>query len=107
MTINNKPNSKRDALEIIERKYGRLTVGELLHSWRVGEEMSQTKFAKKLGISVQSLCDLEKGRRIPSPARAAKIAKKIGYSELTMIQLAIRDTLYADGFKYNVKLESA
>lgn len=107
MTISNKPNSKRDALEIIERKYGRLTVGELLHSWRVDEEVSQTKFAKKLGISVQSLCDLEKGRRIPSPARAAKIAKKMGYSELAMIQLAIRDTLYADGFKYNVKLESA
>lgn len=107
MNTSSKPNSKRDALELIERKYGRLTVGELLHSWRVGEEMSQTKFAKKLGISVQSLCDLEKGRRIPSPARAARIAKKIGYSEIALIQLALRDTLHADGFKFNVKLEIA
>ncbi|MNL32476.1 helix-turn-helix protein [compost metagenome] len=70
-------------------------------------QLSQAGFAKKLGISVQSLCDLEKGRRIPSPSRAAKIAKKIGYPELALITLALRDSLYSEGFKYNVKLEGA
>lgn len=104
MTI--KKNKKReDALEMMERKFGRLTVGKFLSSWRLGDELSQIEFAKKLGITVQSLCDLEKERRIPSPARAAKIAKKIGYPELALVALALRDSLYADGFKYNVKLE--
>lgn len=105
--MNTKMSSKRDALEVLERKYGRLTVAELLRSWRMGDEVSQAQFAKKLGISVQSLCDLEKGRRIPSPARAARLAKKMGYSEIALIQLALRDTLHADGFKFNVKLEIA
>lgn len=98
---------KKDALEMLEEKFGRLSTASFLHSWRVADNLSQVQFSKKLGISVQSLCDLEKGRRIPSPGRAAKIAKKIGYPELALITLAVRDSLYADGFKYNVKLESA
>ncbi|UXR66118.1 helix-turn-helix domain-containing protein [Bdellovibrio bacteriovorus] len=102
-------NTKKrtDALEMMESKWGRLSVAKLLTSWRTTDELSQTQFAKKLGMSVQSLCDLEKGRRIPTPGRAAKIAKKMGYPEMALITLAIRDALYADGFKYNVKLESA
>ncbi|WP_374074414.1 helix-turn-helix domain-containing protein [Bdellovibrio bacteriovorus] len=98
---------KSDAITRIEKKFGRLSVAEFLWAWRVSDEMSQKQFAKKLGMSVQSLCDLEKGRRIPTPARAAKIAKKLGYSEPTLIMIALRDSLYAAGFKYNVILESA
>ncbi|MNJ96694.1 helix-turn-helix protein [compost metagenome] len=98
---------KEDAYAMIERKYGRLTVAQLLHAWRTADEISQVDFAKKLKISVQSLCDLEKGRRIPSPARAAKIAKAIGYHEVALIQLALQDSLYADGFKLKVTLEGA
>ncbi len=97
---------RRDAFDFFENKYGRLTVAKFIKAWRLSDEMSQTEYAKFLGISVQSLCDLEKGRRIPSPGRAAKIAKKIGYPEQALISLAIRDSLYADGLKYNVKLES-
>jgi transcriptional regulator with XRE-family HTH domain len=45
---------------------------------REAEDFSQTAFAKKIGLSVQNLNDLEKGRRIPTPSRAARIAKKLG-----------------------------
>lgn len=93
--------------EKLEKKYGRLTFADVLHSWRLCEEISQTALAKKLGISVQNLNDLEKGRRIPSATRAAKIAKKIGYPEATLIQLAIRDNLVKEGFDYKVTLEIA
>jgi len=53
------------------------------------------------------LNDLEKGRRIPSPSRAAKIAKKLGLPEMGLIQLALKDSLVKEGFDYDVKLESA
>lgn len=98
---------KLSASEKLEKIFGRLTFGDTLQAWRTTDELSQTAFAKKLGISVQNLNDLEKGRRIPSPARAAKIAKKLGIHELVLIQLALRDSLYKDGFKYEVKLTSA
>ncbi len=93
--------------EKLEKQYGPLTFGSLLKSWRKSEELSQTAFAKKVGLSVQNLNDLEKGRRIPTPTRAARIAKKLGLPEIGLIQLALRDSLSKEGFHYDVKLESA
>ncbi len=84
-----------------------MTFADMLKSWREADDLSQTAFAKKLGLSVQNLNDLEKGRRIPSPTRAAKIAHKLGLPEISLIQLALRDSLAKDGFEYDVKLESA
>jgi transcriptional regulator with XRE-family HTH domain len=94
-------------LEKLEKLYGPLTFGGLLKAWRESEEMTQTAFAKKIGLSVQNLNDLEKRRRIPTPTRAARIAKKLGLPQKGMIQLALRDSLAKEGFKYEVKLESA
>lgn len=93
--------------EKLEKQYAPLTFGKMLRSWRESEELSQTAFAKKIGLSSQNLNDLEKGRRIPTPSRAARIAKKLGLPEMGMIQLALRDSLIKEGFKYEVKLESA
>lgn len=93
--------------EKLEKQYGPLTFGGLLKACRESEGMTQTAFAKKVGLSVQNLNDLEKGRRIPTPTRAARIAKKLGLPEVGMIQLALRDSLIKEGFHYEVKLESA
>jgi len=93
--------------EKLEKKYGVLTFADMLKAWREAEDISQTAFAKKIGLSVQNLNDLEKGRRIPSPSRAAMIAKKLGLPEMGVIQLALKDSLIKEGFDYEVKLESA
>ena len=93
--------------EKLEKKYGTLTFGDLLKAWREGMEMSQANFAKELGLSAQNLNDLEKGRRIPSATRAAKIAKKLGLPEMGLIQIALRDSLARDGFHYEIILKSA
>lgn len=99
--------TNRSYFEKLERKFGSLTFGEMLKSWRESEELTQTIFAKRIGLSVQNLNDLEKGRRIPTPSRAARIAKKLGLPEKGLIQLALRDSLAKEGFHYDVKLESA
>lgn len=89
----------------IEKLLGRLTFGSFLTAWRTTNESTQTDFAKLLGLSVQNLNDLEKGRRIPSPTRAAKIAKKLKLPEVGLIELALRDTLAKEGFNYRVALK--
>lgn len=99
--------STKSYFEKLEKEYGPLTFGGILKAWRESEGTTQTAFAKKIGLSVQNLNDLEKGRRIPSPTRAARIAKKLGLPEMGMIQLALRDSLFKEGFHYDVKLESA
>jgi antitoxin HigA-1 len=83
------------------------TLAGLLAAIRLGEELSQTEFARQLGLSRSHLCDIEQGRKTVSPARAAKFAKKLGYSEKQFITLALQDIVRKDGFKFIVKLDAA
>jgi transcriptional regulator with XRE-family HTH domain len=91
-------------LKELEKEHGPLTFGEALESYRLGEEISQADMAKKIGISAQSLCDIEKGRRIPTPKRAAKIAQVIGEPEMFWIKLALQDGLRKEHLNFNVSL---
>ncbi len=57
----------------------------------LSEEMSQVEFAKQLGISRSHLCDIEKGRKSVSVARAARFAKILGYGEASSYDSLCRD----------------
>lgn len=91
----------------LEKKYGRLTVGQFLRSWRLSEELSQKEFAKKIGISAANLCDIEKERKGISPEKAHGIAKKIGYAPAVLVKMAIEDQLASSGLSYTVEIKSA
>lgn len=85
----------------------RLTLGSLLKSIRLGEEMTQENFSSLLGITKQYVCDIEKGRRLVSPKLAAKYAKKLGYSKDQFIRLCLQDILERDGLHMVVSIEAA
>lgn len=87
-----------------EKDFGLLTFAKVLEAHRLGEEMSQKHFAELLGISQQSLCDLEKGRKIPSPERAARIAEKLDEPADYWIKLSLQDMLRAQHLDYDVSL---
>lgn len=89
----------------LEKELGPITFAMLIESNRLCEEMSQKEFAKFLGITPSTLCDLEKGRRIPSPKRAAAIAKKLGMSEMFWVGIALQDSLKSFKMNYRVRLE--
>jgi DNA-binding XRE family transcriptional regulator len=99
-------NTKKIGIADLEKRYGPLTFGRLLKSHRLGEEYSQVEMAKKLGLSKQSLNDLESGRKIPSLRRAVQIAKKIGLLEDLLIQLVFQDQLDRENIKVRVIVES-
>ena len=78
----------------LERRLGKLTVGEFLHTWRVSEEMSLADFGKLVGMSVANLCDIEKGRKGVSPENAEQIAKAVGASTSTVYRYLQVDNKY-------------
>jgi transcriptional regulator with XRE-family HTH domain len=85
---------KSEAVRFLEKiTGGPLTLARLLHSIRQGEEMTLAEFAKRLGISRQHLCDIEKGRKVVSPERAARFAKILGYSKEQFVALALQALL--------------
>ncbi len=88
----------------LEKEYGPVTFGRALWPYRKGEEMTQTELAHTLGISSSSLCDLEKGRTIPTVRRAAKLAKQLGQSEKMWVQLAVQDSFDDAGLNYRISV---
>jgi len=94
-------------LKDLEKRMGKLTVGELLHTWRVSEEMSLKDFGKRIGMSVANLCDIEKGRKRVSPEKAEQIAKAIGVPAALLVRLSIEESLAAAGLRYKVEIKPA
>lgn len=84
---------KKFGVKELENKIGKMTFAKAIEAQRLADNMTLKEFSSFLGISIASLADLEKGRRIPSPSRAREIAQKIGEPEVYWIQLAIQDKL--------------
>jgi transcriptional regulator with XRE-family HTH domain len=86
---------------------GPLTFGMAVESLRLRDELSQAAFAKKLSVSRQYLCDVEKGRRLVSPEQAARFAKAFGHPANVLVQLALQDAVRQGGLKMKVIVEAA
>lgn len=84
-----------------------MSFARIVESTRMTEEVSMVEFARRLGISVSHLNDIEKGRKFVSAERAAHFAKVLGYSEEQYIRLALQDQLTRSKLKYVVSVEAA
>jgi transcriptional regulator with XRE-family HTH domain len=100
-------DKRKFGLKDLEKRLGKLTVGEFLHAWRVSEEMSLKDFGKRIGLSIANLCDIEKGRKGVSPEKAEHIAKAIGFPPALLVRLSIEQSLQAAGLKYTVEIKPA
>ena len=96
-----------DAVEFFESIDGPVTLGGMLWSLRMCDEISQSEFARRLGVSRSHLCDVEKGRKLVSPERAAAWAKVLGFPETVFVKLALQEQLDRAGVKMNVQVEAA
>lgn len=98
-------NHSIDALTCLEQlSGGPLTLGKLIHSIRMCDEITQVEFANKLGISRQHLCDIEHDRKIVSPKLAAQYATILGYSVSQFIRLALQAILDRDNLDVTVDI---
>jgi transcriptional regulator with XRE-family HTH domain len=89
--MSTKKKYKSEAVKFMEKiTGGPLTLARLLQSIRMGEEETLVSFAEKLGVSKQHLCDIEKGRKVVSPERAAKFARILGYAKEQFVALALQ-----------------
>lgn len=104
MTTKGKSNAK-GFLEGISG--GPLTFGEMIHSIRQADEISQTDLARRMEISRAMLCDIEKGRRPVSVERAKSFAEVLGYSVTQFVAVAVEEQLRKSGFKAKIYLEAA
>ena len=100
--------TKSDTLKLLESLIDKEpTFGETIAALREADELSQSVFAKKLGVTRQVLNDIEKGRRPASLAIASQWAKKIGLAPAVLVERAVQDQLNAAKMRLRVKIEAA
>jgi plasmid maintenance system antidote protein VapI len=58
-------------------------------------------------VSKAHLCDIEKGRKVVSPERAARFAELLGYSADQFVRLALQDVVDRAGLHYTVQVTAA
>jgi len=97
--------TKQTVKEIEQITKHKLTLGKLIWAIRESDELSQVKFAKKLGISKQHLCDIEHERKRVSPGLAATYANELGYLPEQFIQLALQSIVDHEGLRVFVAVE--
>lgn len=99
-------NTKKIGTKELEKEFGPLTFAGLLKAHRLGEEMTQVQFAKFLGLSKQSLNDLECNRKFPTIRRAIGIANKIGLLPELVVQVVLQDQVSKENLKLSVSVKS-
>jgi transcriptional regulator with XRE-family HTH domain len=96
---------KSETMKFLDALIGEpMTIGGLLTAIRESDDLSQAALAKRLGISKSHLCDIEKGRKLLSPERAARFAHELGYSEEQFVRLSLQQMVEAAGLSFFVGL---
>lgn len=99
--------STKRLIPLLEKEVGPLTFGMFFRVARSSMELTQAEMARKLGLARGTVCDIEKGRQLVSPALAAKVAKKAGLSIQLAVQTCLQDQLNKHKIKMHVRVEAA
>ncbi|MCJ8276625.1 MAG: helix-turn-helix transcriptional regulator [Bdellovibrionales bacterium] len=101
-------NKKSEALiDALKQEVGPTTIARLLKHYRDSFELTQSDMGKKLGITKQHVCDLEKGRRLISVEMASKIAKKLKEPIDYWVSVSLQDQVNKAKLKLKVSVEKA
>ena len=95
------------AKKAIRKLSGHVSFGEMLLSFRQAQELTQVEMAKKLNVSKQDLCNIEKGRKLVSVERAVSCAKALKMPAKTFAKYVLQDQLHRAGLKGEVEISSA
>jgi len=83
----------KNLIKLLEKDLGPMSFAGFLRGARASKDISQAEMTLMLGMARSTLCDIEKGRHLVSPALASKIAKICGLSVKTAVLAAIQDQL--------------
>ena len=92
------------AKNAIRKITGPISFGEMINSFRLAQEYSQVEMAKRLGISKQDLCNIEKGRKLVSVERARAFALALEMPAKTFAKYVLQDQLNCAGIKGIVEI---
>lgn len=99
--------NKIPAKNAIRKITGHISFGDLMLAKRDAYEWTQVKMAKKLNISKQDLCNIEKGRKLVSVERAVAFARSLKLPVKTFAKYALQDQLHKAGIVGEIIIQDA
>lgn len=104
MTTGEKHMAK-DALHLVEELIGPMTVGRLIRVARRKWEMDQKQLAKKLGVTIGYVSNIETGKKLLSLDQLLKICKKLEQSERVWMTVYFEEEAKRAGkVNYEIKI---
>lgn len=100
MSTENKISAKKAIRELT----GHISFGDMLLSFRQAQELTQVEMAKRLGISKQDLCNIEKCRKLVSVERAVSFAETLEIPAKIFVKYIFQDQLQKAGLKGEVEI---
>ncbi len=79
--------------------------GELVRSMRKCDGITQTELARRMGVSKQYLCGIEKEKEAPTLNHAVKIAAAFGYDARLFVEKALVSQLKEANMNYEISLK--
>ncbi len=95
----------KSAKKHIKKYYGPISFAEMIYSYRISNEYTQVDFAKRLDITKQDLCNIEKGRKLVSVERAKGFAESLGIPPKVFAKYALQDQLNLAGIVGEVEIK--
>ena len=95
------------ALKFLQDQFGDLSFADMLNSLRTTDEVTQVDLAEAVGISKGLVCDIEKGRRLPTIEQAKVMAEYLGYLVEGFVSILIQDQLRKANLYMKVSVEKA
>jgi len=80
----------------------KLTFGDFIKNYRLGEEMTQQELAEVLHISKQRVCDIEKNRYNVSIRLCKEIASFLDLPPEWLVKLSLQDQINNEGLSLKV-----
>src|SRR5271157_1566614 len=94
------------ARKFLEGLGARYTLGAFLFAIREGEGWSLAEMGKKIRLRRTHVWDIEQGHRVVSPKKAAAIARRLGYAEEQMVELALQAIVNRSRLKLVVQVRA-
>lgn len=98
-------NKSTNARKYLKKEFGGLNFANMLNCLRVTDKITQAEIADEIGVSKGIICDIEKGRRLPTIEQAKDMAKYLGYPVEGFVSILIQDQQRKANLPMKVSLE--
>ena len=81
----------KDAIQVMDKLLGPPSVGRILKDYRITNDMNQKELAKKLGVTVGFISNVETGKKRLSLSKVLEYCRKLKENEIFWMMIHFKE----------------